>query len=1425
MADFVGEAILSGFIQKLIDMVNPPELWNFASEGHVHSELNKWKKILMKIYAVLHDAEEKQMTDPLVKMWLDELGDLAYDVEDILDGFVTQALRRNLMAETHPSGTQPSTSKLRSLIPSCCTSFTPNAIKFNAEMWSKIKKITARLQEISAQKNDLHLRENIAGESSTKTREILPTTSLVDESRVYGRETDKAAIANLLLRDDPCTDEVCVIPVVGMAGIGKTTLAQLAFNDDEIKAHFDLRVWVYVSDDFDVFKITKTILQSVSPNTQDVNDLNLLQMTLREDLSGKKFLLILDDVWNENLDSWDFLCMPMRSGAPGSKLIVTTRNEGVVSITRTLPAYRLHELAYEDCLSVFTQQALRKSNFDAHSHLKEVGEEIVRKCKGMPLAAKALGGMLRNQVSLDAWENILTGKIWDLPEDKSGVLPALKLSYYRLPSHLKKCFAYCSIFPKGYEFDKDECIQLWMAEGFLQQTKENTWPEDLGSKYFYDLLSRSFFQQSNHNSSRFVMHDLINDLAQYVAGEICFNLEGLLVNNNQSTTFKKARHSSFNRKEYEMLEKFNAFHEMSCLRTLVALPLNAFSRYHFIPSKVINNLIKQFKCLRVLSLSGYYISGEIPHSIGDLRHLRYLNLSNSSIKMLPDSIGHLYNLQTLILSDCWRLTKLPVVIGGLINLRHIDISGTSQLQEMPSKISNLTNLQTLSKYIVGENNSSRIRELKNLKNLRGKLSISGLHNVVDSRDAMDAKLEEKHNIEELMMEWGSDFGNSRNEMNEIYVLAGLRPPRNLKNLTVAFYGGSTFLGWIRDPSFPSMTQLILKNCKRCTSLPSLGKLPLLKTLHIEGMGDIRNIDVEFYGGVVQPFPSLEFLKFENMPKWENWFFPDAVELFPRLRELTIRNCSKLVKQLPDCLPSLVKLDISKCRNLAVSFSRFASLGELKIEECKEMVLRNGVVADSGDQLTSRWVCSGLESAVIGRCDWLVSLDDQRLPCNLKMLKIADCVNLKSLQNGLQNLTCLEELEMVGCLAVESLPETPPMLRRLVLQKCRSLRLLPHNYSSCPLESLEIRCCPSLICFPHGGLPSTLKQLTVADCIRLKYLPDGMMHRNSTHSNNACCLQILRIHDCKSLKFFPRGELPPTLKRLEIRHCSNLESVSEKMWPNNTALEYLEMRSYPNLKILPECLHSVKQLKIGDCGGLEGFPERGFSAPNLRELRIWRCENLKFLPHQMKNLTSLQVLSVENSPGLESFPEGGLAPNLKFLSIINCKNLKTPVSEWGLHTLTALSTLKIWEMFPGKASLWDNKCLFPTSLTNLHINHMESLTSLELKNIISLQHLYIGCCPKLHSLRLWTTTLASLEIIGCPLLQETKFPSIAHIPKFKIDGRVKYSTGGGKRMETESHSTLSLHCSFRYNLVFTSLCLSFSFFFLKFFIFIFLILLS
>ncbi|KAJ9693032.1 hypothetical protein PVL29_011946 [Vitis rotundifolia] len=174
------------------------------------------------------------MEEKVVKIWLDDLSNLAYDVGDILDDLATQALGRQLMAVT-----QPSTSK--SLIPSCCTSFTPSAITFNDDMRSKTGNITAK---------------------SAKPREILPTTSFVDEPIVYGRETEKAAILDSLLHHHERSDDaVRVIAVIGMGGVGKTTLAQFAYNHYKVKSHFDVRVWVCVSDEFDVVGVTRTILQ------------------------------------------------------------------------------------------------------------------------------------------------------------------------------------------------------------------------------------------------------------------------------------------------------------------------------------------------------------------------------------------------------------------------------------------------------------------------------------------------------------------------------------------------------------------------------------------------------------------------------------------------------------------------------------------------------------------------------------------------------------------------------------------------------------------------------------------------------------------------------------------------------------------------------------------------------------------------------------------------------------------------------------------------------------------------------------------------------------------------------------------------------------------------------------------------------------
>ncbi|XP_030967754.1 putative disease resistance RPP13-like protein 1 isoform X1 [Quercus lobata] len=525
VAEVVAGAALSAFFDKLFDKFSSSDLLKTFRKENFDADLKKWESMLLKIQLVLDDAEEKQLTSRLVKIWLDELEDLAYDVDDILDEFATEALRRQLNPEPKSD--------------------------FVKQMRSKIEGIDRRLQEIVEEKKDLELRENTGRRTITKTSRP-PSTSLVNESRTYGRDEDKMKIVKLLLESSDA--QLSVIPIVGMGGLGKTTLAQLVYKDDEVSRHFQLKAWVCVSEDFDNLRLTKEILHSTSESCHDNNNLDSLQGKLKNTLSGKKFLLILDDVWNENYELWTELCKPFEFGAQGSKIVVTTRNDDVSSIMGTTPPYKLKELSRDACLRVFTHHALDATDFSEYPELKKYGQEIVDRCKGAPLAAKALGGLLRSKHDPCEWEDVLNSKIWDIPEDKSSIFSVLRLSYNYLPSHLKRCFAYCSLFPKDYEFQERELVLLWMAEGLIQETKAKKPMEDLGGDYFRDLLNRSFFQQSSSYESLsffqqsssyeslFVMHDLMNDLAMWAAGDLCCRLEDQLGGSKQFEISTKVRH-------------------------------------------------------------------------------------------------------------------------------------------------------------------------------------------------------------------------------------------------------------------------------------------------------------------------------------------------------------------------------------------------------------------------------------------------------------------------------------------------------------------------------------------------------------------------------------------------------------------------------------------------------------------------------------------------------------------------------------------------------------------------------------------------------------------------------------------------------------------------------------------------------------------
>ncbi|KAL5735630.1 hypothetical protein ACOSQ2_030418 [Xanthoceras sorbifolium] len=1407
MAELIVAAVLPVLFEKLMSA----ELIKFATQEGVRSKFKKWEKTLKTINSLLVDAEKKQQDDEAVKMWLDDLRDLAYDAEDILDEYATEGLRRKLKIDEH----RASTNRARQLIPACCVGCTPTALWSDFSMRSKIDDITRRFEELRLETDVLRLKE-IAGPASTPSSQRLPTSSLPTEPAIYGRDEDKGKILQMLLRHEPGDANFDVIPIVGMGGIGKTTFARHVYNDKEVE-DFNPKAWICVSDNFDVLKISKAILDSITSSSCDKKEFSAVQNLLRDALNGKKFLIVLDDVWSRSYDSWENLKAPFMAGAPGSKIIVTTRSIEVASTMRPRECYDLKLLSDEDCWSTFLKHE-SNSRISANWNSDMIREKVVQKCKGLPLAAKTLGGLLYHKETEDQWMDILNSKVWDV---KGNILPVLRLSYYHLPPHLKRCFAYGAILPKDYEFAKEELVPLWIAEGLIQQSSNNKQLEDLGGEYFHDLLSRSLFQISSGNSSKFLMHDLVNDLALMVSGKLSFRLEDESESNNHLKIFEKTRYASYICHQFNAKRKFDVFNDAKHLRTLLPVPpINDRVTTCYIRNRVVSNLLSRFKKLRVLSLQRYNID-ELPDLIGGLRLLRYLNLCDSEIRSLPESINSMCNLQTLILRNCHKLSKWPRSMGNLINLRHLDILGASSIKEMPMGIRKWEHLQTLSNFIVGENSGSSLKDLKHLKFLCQELHVSRLENVIVLKDNIDI-LSDKEGLKVLLLEWGSRFDESRDKELDKKVLEMLQPHQNLEELTVKCYEGSKFPIWVGDRSFSKMTVLTLEDCKKCTSLPSIGLLGSLKSLTIKGMEGIKRIGFEFYGeNCSNPFRSLETLRFENLKEWECWDPVQENESFPKLQEFSIVNCTKLSERLPNNLSSLKKLVIHGCDKLLVPLSNIPTLCELELDNCMKIVCSSSAdykslesmalsnISDFGDW--SRQEFKKVQSVKITGCKELIELWQNEIfmekpprglhsLISLRELHFKHCSTLTTLLEGIkQKHSQVEELRIDSCGSLNFIftGQLPQSLKKLRIENCEKLQclldddnedsrtslystimnflkkfpfptfLLPIekvNTKTSHLEDLYIDGCPSLPCLPAiDQLSATLTSLSIRNCTKMTTL--------SLTGQLPVALKHLEIHGCSELTvLLPKGQLPETLKTLTISDCPKLKSIVEK-FHNNKALEHIIIRSCDNLESLPEGLHTLSSLGLllmHVCGGFTSFPEEGFPSSNLRVL-IDRCEKLTALPSRIHTLSSLQELSIRNCPNM-SLSEEGLPTNLAELSIDSLKQYK-PLVEWGLHNLTSLTDLCIY----GDESFQEDhmRIALPPNLTLLIITEFYELKYLpfkDFKDLASLKHLYISRCLELTSLPSLPSSLLQLKIQRCPLLPEACIRDQGKdIPHVEING--------------------------------------------------------
>ncbi|KAL5201252.1 hypothetical protein ABZP36_035606 [Zizania latifolia] len=905
---------------------------------HANEEVAWLDRTVRRIMAVLADADEREIAGETTKLWISELKQATWEAEGILEDYSYELLRNTTIQEEKVT---------------YYTDRELNNPSFQQNILHRISKVRTFLDEICRDRVNLGLsdQEGLCRKEASIRR---CTSSLLDPLEVYGREDEKKQIIFSLFegcltfkksRLNENGSETCkaggirLISVIGMGGMGKTTLARQVYNDAQVQNHFDIQAWVWVSEVFDEVRLTKAVIESVTTKACDLTELEPLQRQLHNEVKGKKILLVFDDVWNEDPIKWESMKRPFSAAAIGSHMIITTRNENVSIIFRAKKVVHLGGLQKDDSWALFCEVSFPYSAACREAELELIGRKIVEKSNGVPLVLRTLGPVLSLDTSLEFWNYILTSDLWELDEGRDHILPILKLSYYSLPSVLKRCFTFLAAFPRGHKFDLEELVRMWCALGFVQEDGAKKM-EEIGHSYVHELVRGSFLQNLQLDGSRekvVIVHDLIHDLAKSIGGEEVLVKKhcGSSVGGCNSSVHNYLRHLAVDvgtppfysdnklvpftlpvagNFALRSLSFFQARDQSNAKPLLSSDKLSNLSSQSLLSGSKISSLLSQTllsggKLSNLLSqplLSSDKLSNlssqwwfNLEGCLGQSPHLKYLRIldvsSSDQIKLdksvgvlrhlrylgmcqreIPEAICNMYKLQTLRNTYPIDMIFLPRNMKSLSNLRHLVLPRTLPFI-IPSGIYRLTNLQSLSTFAVANSGSgaATLDEIKDINTLQGELCIMNLQNITHDR-IWESKSTNLSKKKLTHVELvWNPLPSYKSIPHDEAVLESLRPPNCIQQLVISGFRGLNFSLWLGDQSLFSLQELELCKSYYCERLPPLGQLPNLKQLKLMSLRKLRSIGPEFYGECKTSFQCLETLTLHNLVSWEEWWFPGS----------------------------------------------------------------------------------------------------------------------------------------------------------------------------------------------------------------------------------------------------------------------------------------------------------------------------------------------------------------------------------------------------------------------------------------------------------------------------------------------------------------------------------------------------------------------